>query len=58
MRRDVVLQLRSTVDEVLDPFTMLNNIAQPFIAAYESVFGIVKAVKDAYHALKDGYVFF
>ncbi|VDI25865.1 Hypothetical predicted protein, partial [Mytilus galloprovincialis] len=55
MRRDVVLQLRSTVDEVLDPFTMLNNIAQPFIAAYESVFGIVKAVKDAYHALKDGY---
>lgn len=55
MRRDVVSRLRTTVDEVLDPFSMLNEIAQPFIAAYESVFGIVKAVKDAYHALKNGY---
>ncbi|VDI03126.1 Hypothetical predicted protein [Mytilus galloprovincialis] len=57
MRKGVVSQITSTVEDVMEPFDMLNDIAQPFITAYESVFGIVKAVKNAYNALKNSYQF-
>lgn len=55
MRKDVVSQILSTVEEVIKPFDVLNTIAQPFITAYESVFGMIKAIKDGYNALKNGY---
>ncbi|CAG2220464.1 unnamed protein product [Mytilus edulis] len=55
MRKDVVSQIFSTVEEVIKPFDVLMDIAQPFITAYESVFGIIKAIKDAYNGLKNGY---
>lgn len=56
MREEVVAKLQSTVEEVISPFRMLSDIAKPFIMAYESVFGIVKSVKEAYNGLKNGLV--
>ena len=56
MREEVVAKLQSIVEEVISPFRMLSDIAKPFIKAYESVFGIVKSVKEAYNGLKNGLV--
>jgi hypothetical protein len=56
MKEEVVQDLLAIKDELLAPFAGLTGIADKFIDQYNKVFSVVKKIKDAYSALKKGYV--
>jgi hypothetical protein len=41
--------------DMMNPFnSILGDLAGPFIKAYDSTFGVIKSVKEAYAVLKKG----
>ena len=41
----------------MNPFeSILGDLAGPFIEAYDTTFGVIKSIKEAYEILKKGYV--
>lgn len=55
MKEGIKNEIITTLEELMNPFdTILKNLAGPFFEAYETVFGIIKSVKEAYATLKNG----
>ncbi|KAK3102203.1 hypothetical protein FSP39_009587 [Pinctada imbricata] len=55
LKKEVISNITSLMDEVLEPFDEVRGIADKFIKEYSAMFNLVKAVKDAYTILKEGY---
>lgn len=55
VRKDIVEELTTLIDDLLNPFSYLDGLADPFIHAYEATFGVIKSIKEAHTILKDGY---
>ncbi|VDI41391.1 Hypothetical predicted protein [Mytilus galloprovincialis] len=56
LKEGIKNEIITTLEELMNPFdTILKNLAGPFFEAYETVFGIIKSVKEAYATLKNGY---
>ncbi|XP_052090897.1 uncharacterized protein LOC127727822 [Mytilus californianus] len=55
VRKEIVEELTSLIDDLLNPFSYLDGLADPFIHAYEATFGVIKSIKEAHTILKDGY---
>ncbi|CAC5409209.1 unnamed protein product [Mytilus coruscus] len=56
LRETIKNEIITTIEELMNPFrTILRHLAGPFFEAYETVFGVIKSVKEAYSILKKGY---
>lgn len=47
-------EITALMDDLLNPFSLLDGLADPFVNAYEATFGVIKSVKEAYNILKEG----
>jgi hypothetical protein len=55
LREAVKNDVISLIEDMMNPFnSILGDLAGPFIKAYDSTFGVIKSVKEAYAVLKKG----
>ncbi|XP_048258717.1 uncharacterized protein LOC124137708 isoform X1 [Haliotis rufescens] len=55
LRQEVVTMLKAIVDDVLAPLEPLKKLGGKFLDTFKKVFDLIKSVKTAYNALKEGY---
>jgi hypothetical protein len=49
----VIDEITALMNVLLNPFSLLDGLADPFVRAYEATFGVIKSVKEAYNILKE-----
>ncbi|XP_070574642.1 uncharacterized protein [Ptychodera flava] len=54
-RRRILQDITGALDVFNEPLNELENLAKPFVEAYDAVFGLIESVKEGYEGLKLGY---
>ena len=54
MKQELLDNITQIKDELLEPFSDLEDIAKDFMEQYGQVFSLVKNIKEAYTTLKEG----
>ena len=54
LRKEITHNITVLVNDLLEPFKPLMGFIDPFLKLYNTVFGTIRKVKEAYEILKEG----